>query len=389
MKEEAFTRYIENNINNLLPSLDIIKIKQGLRYKNQIIDLTIQTKGGETFFIETKVSVEPTRFYETFGRLRSYINREGYLIIATTKMSERVKYLCQKSNVGYFDLQGNVYIKYGNILIDQVQNRKIPIEYRPKKRRIKRPFNESSFRVFIYLLINRKKYVTQEEISVKLGISRGYVNRILKTFEEGIKFYGEIILFKVENEDLMSVNIPNNYIVGEITTNNPLLESSLHTKSKKPIKYYRLTNPGKILDILSKIYNFNENKVLGYYSFERNTNQLIQEIATLGNKNDLSYALTQHAGASQVAPFVRFDDIYFYMNPEDFEKWKKKLNLRETELGGNIYLVIPKYKWFLTNIQKISEIKIVNNIILYLDLINYPKRGKEQAEYLRKQQLGF
>jgi len=38
---------------------------------------------------------------------------------------------------------------------------------------------------------------------------------------------------------------------------------------------------------------------------------------------------------------------------------------------------------------RIRGIRVVCNTQLYLDLINYPARGREQAEVLRRQKLGY
>jgi len=42
-----------------------------------------------------------------------------------------------------------------------------------------------------------------------------------------------------------------------------------------------------------------------------------------------------------------------------------------------------------TQTQTANDLKVVNNVQLYMDLVNYPKRGKEQAEFLRKEKMGF
>ncbi|MFX0171134.1 MAG: MarR family transcriptional regulator [Candidatus Hodarchaeota archaeon] len=389
MSEVELIQYIEANIRELIPSLDVINIDPHVRVEDKVVDLRLQTKNNDIYLIEAKMSSEPAKVYEAISQLKSYASNNKYLIVATPKMSEKGKFLCQQADVGYFDLQGNVYLKYKDILIDRTGEREIPPEFRRKKRRVKQPFSEASFRVLLYLLINRERYVTQQELFEKLKISKGYVNRILKTFEDGIKLYGETILFQDDLTDTVSINIPNFSVIGETTTRKSSPELLSPSPSKKPIKYYRITNPGKVLEILSKKYEFNDNKILGLYSFERNPTSLIQKIAQVSKQTNLPYALTQHAGASQVAPYVRFNDVYLYVKEQNIQNWKSVLNLKETELGGNVNLVIPRYKWYLNETQTVNGITVVNDVLLYLDLINYPKRGEEQAEFLRDQRLRF
>ncbi len=390
MSEVALIQYIKDNIEGLLPSLDIINIDHQVKVENKVVDLLIQTKDNDICLIEAKISSEPSKIYQAISQLKSYqTSKDECLIVATPKMSEKGKFLCQQAGVGYLDLQGNVYIKYKNILIDRVGEREIPLQFRRKKRRVKQPFSETSFRVLLYLLINRERYITQQELSEMLDISKGYVNRVLKTFEDGIKLDGETIIFQVDFTDTVLINIPNFYVIGETTTRQSSPELLQPSPRKKPIKYYQITNPGKVLEIISKKYEFNDNKILSLYSFEKNPTSLIQKIVQVSKQTNLPYALTQHAGASQVAPYVRYNDVYLYVREQDIQNWKKTLNLKETELGGNVNLVIPQYKWYFNETQAVDGITVVNDVLLYLDLINYPKRGKEQAEFLRDQRLRF
>ena len=59
------------------------------------------------------------------------------------------------------------------------------------------------------------------------------------------------------------------------------------------------------------------------------------------------------------------------------------------ESGANVYLLKPYDMGVFQDIQTINELKVVSNIQLYLDLYNYPKRGREQAEFLREKKLKF
>ena len=391
MSEAELIQYIKENIQELLPSLTITSIDSQVKVEDQYVDLLIQTKKNEVCIIQVKSSSEPTQVYKAISELKSFqTSKNECLIVATPKMSERGKILCKQAGVGYLDLQGNVYLEYKKILIDRVQERKIPAKFKRKKRRVKQPFTETSFHVLIYLLINRERYVTQQELSDNLNVSKGYINRILKTFEDGIVFYGETLFFEdIDQPDTILTNTLNVHVIGEITTRKNNSQLIRPISNKRPIKYFRLTNSSKIIEILSKVYDFNNNRFIGFYSFEKNPVSLIKKIAEEGKRMNLPYVFTQHAGASLVAPYVRFNDVNLYVKEKDIQTWISVLNLKETELGGNINLIIPKYKWFFNEIQTISGIKILKDELLYLDLINYPKRGKEQAKFLREQRLRF
>lgn len=147
----------------------------------------------------------------------------------------------------------------------------------------------------------------------------------------------------------------------------------------------KLQRPGALLDVLRDIYFFEKHDFRPYYA-DSKAEETIKKIRGLGRNRN--YALTRMAGASKIAPFVRFELVDFYVpSIEEISFWKQKLKLVDVELSGNVNLIIPNDKRILTDLQHIGGIKIVNNIQLYLDLYKYPARGREQAEFLREQKI--
>lgn len=147
----------------------------------------------------------------------------------------------------------------------------------------------------------------------------------------------------------------------------------------------KLKRPGDLLDILRDIYFFEKHTLYSYY-IDSPPEETIKNIQILGKRKN--YTLTRMAGASKVAPFVRFQLVDFYIpSKEDLLFWKEKLKLAEVEISGNINVIIPFDRRILSAQQTIDGVKVTNNIQLYLDLYKYPARGREQAEYLREQLL--
>jgi len=390
MKEQDILKFMEEEIKKSLSSLDIALIQKEFKKNDKLIDLTITTKKGEKILLELKSSGEPSYIYKAISQLKLYQSgKNEYLMVAVPSISEKSKEICKSSGVGYIDLRGNVFVKYNDILIDKVQNADLPEIFQPSKKRVKDLFSGDSLRVLVKILNNSSQYFTQEQLTNQLNLSKAYVNRILKTFEDGIKEEGEILLVEGPKDKDLIKNQPGVQTIGKFDwVEVPSNKKSEITKIRKTKKYI-LTNPKKLLDVLAKKYNFNESKIISFYSFEKDAGKLMEQISQTSNKNKLDYAFTLHAGASLSAPFIRFEDVYFYMNENDIEKWETLLDLKKTEFGGNVFMVIPKYKWVLIDKIEINKKKAVNNIILYLDLVNYPKRGKEQAEFLREKKIGY
>jgi hypothetical protein len=40
-------------------------------------------------------------------------------------------------------------------------------------------------------------------------------------------------------------------------------------------------------------------------------------------------------------------------------------------------------------LQVVEGVKVVSDVQLYVDLYNYPARGREQADFLRERKMGF
>jgi hypothetical protein len=146
---------------------------------------------------------------------------------------------------------------------------------------------------------------------------------------------------------------------------------------------------GELLTRWASYYDFALlNKANAYYSLDEDLNEFIGKLFAAG-ESDLRYALTLQAGAALVAPHVRPANIHLYVDPETLEEWQKLLSLQLTELGGNVFLVEPYDEGVFYRFQRIKEVCVVSNVQLYVDLYNYPARGREAAEHLRREVIQF
>ena len=81
--------------------------------------------------------------------------------------------------------------------------------------------------------------------------------------------------------------------------------------------------------------------------------------------------------------------MYCYLPTEDFKNTsldlRQALDLKELKKGGNFYLIKPYYKSAVFfNTQTMKGYNVVSDLQLYLDLYNFPQRGRDHAEYLLK-----
>jgi len=150
-----------------------------------------------------------------------------------------------------------------------------------------------------------------------------------------------------------------------------------------------VANPTELLNRWANYYDFSLlNKVHAYYSLDADLDRLVGKLATV-SKRDLMYALTLHAGAALLAPYVRPANLHLYVESEKLDKWRNILDLQLTDLGGNVFLVEPYDEGVFYGVQRFKGVFVVSNVQLYVDLYNYPARGREAAEHLRKTVVGF
>lgn len=141
-----------------------------------------------------------------------------------------------------------------------------------------------------------------------------------------------------------------------------------------------LIDPLRLLKRWAAYHQYDSaNKFLDYYTFEKEIEKVIQNIA----KIDLEYAAGVLTGAWLVAPYVRPVDLHFYMlNQKTADETAKELGLNPIPRGGNVKFVIPYDEEVFYGRRKVRGVKVVSNIQLYVDLYNYPARGEEGASRL-------
>ncbi|MBK8574282.1 MAG: hypothetical protein IPN90_00920 [Elusimicrobia bacterium] len=101
------------------------------------------------------------------------------------------------------------------------------------------------------------------------------------------------------------------------------------------------------------------------------------------------FALTMISGARLLAPYVvqNVENIYLLMDPEQGEKvlfnLESHLFLPYPTGNGNLHFSIPYYRTSIPkDIQVVQGIPVVSNLQLYLDLVNKPTTGADQADWL-------
>ena len=165
-----------------------------------------------------------------------------------------------------------------------------------------------------------------------------------------------------------------------------LLESGYIAKVEGGL---RITEPSRVLRDWTAAYSWRRNHASSYYS-ALTKSELLDGVAHL--TKTAQWALTLHAGASLVAPHVEYEQVQLYVEPSAFDQFesraRRQLYLEPVSTGGNLLLLRPYYSTSaFFDLLRIDDFPVVSPLQLYLDLLEYPVRGREAADVLLRTQL--
>lgn len=339
---------VEGRLKDLLAGLEVVRTRRawvtpsGLR-----VDLAVDVRAGRTralLLLEVKSSGEPRLALAACAQLRRTTRevRGAYPVFCAPFVTESSRRLLVEEGVGYLDLSGNAHLRFGSVLIDRV-GASPPI---PKRRGVKELLAPKATRVLRALLLDPGRPAGLTEIARRCRMSPAGV-----------------------------------FLVARLLEDKGFVERD---RERRVV----LTRPRELLALWAQSWSIERNGVARYFSLARFPEELIDQIGALARREGLPYALTLHAGASLVAPFVRFNDVWFYA-PGDPLPWVEGLELKPAEAGANVFLMEPYDEGALDGARQVRGKTVVSDVQLYVDLYNFPARGREQAEALRGKTLTF
>jgi len=353
MIEKELIKKIRNAVLSVFNNtgfIKIIKIKENATsgVPKQLFDLSIDVQTNNmdkyTLAFEIKTSGQPRYARIAISQLKEMISKNinCYGVFASIFISEETRKLCQQNNIGCIDIAGNCFFNFDNVFLS-IEGKTNPF---PNKRPLKTLFYSKSSRALRVLLTNPKNVWFVKDLSAEAGISLGQAFLVKK------KLLEEELIEEVDIEGL---------------------------------KKFKLTSPEKLLNEWAKNYNYNKNTIKNYYSLE-DVKTIESSIVNYCNIKKISYAFTLTSGASLVAPFLRYNRVFVYMIG-DIDKIAKDLKLKEVSSGSNVSILMPYDVGVFYKSQVVNGINVVNNIQLYMDLINYKERGEEAAKFLYEQRI--
>lgn len=333
--EEALTSCLEK-----VPFLRIKHVEQEAGQKAAKPDFLVSLEapaGTQTWVVELKSAGQPRMAREAVNQLLRFSQSfpQAFPVFIAPYISPKAAEICEQAGVGYIDFSGNCRLCFQEVYIEKKGN---PNVFSEKKdlRSLYSPKAENILRV---LLTNPLKSWKIQELADEGEVSVGQVanvKKILLNREWLSEAYGMV-----------------------------------------------LSEPEKLLSEWARNYNFRKNRIRDFYSL-KSVSEIEFSLANLCKEEKLTYALTSFSGAARLAPAVRYQRVFAYV--EETEKdIASLLNLKKVPSGANVSLLTPYDKGIFYGSQDINGISIASSIQIYLDLKTYRGRGEEAADMLLEQ----
>ena len=331
----------------LLEGLKPTKVRLELEPEGWGPDILVQIEVGATrriLAIKVKQIGEPRIVLEAIARLQRHAGRfaSAYPILAAPYMTESARLICKETGVGYIDLTGNVFLRFDGVFVERTTAR----ARKQERRALRSLAMPRTSRVIRRCLSDPSKPLGMTELAASSGVSPAQA-------------------YKVAN----------------------LLEMKGYARRDEERRLL-LTRPAELLEAWAGSLDFRKNTIVPAYSLARTPEAIMQSLAEAATKGGKKYALTMFAGASLIAPSVRFYDVTYYVAGE-VEWWLKRLDLERVETGSNVQLVVPRDDSVFAESQMVGRYRVASNIQLFADLYGNPARGREAAETLRRAKLRF
>ena len=302
--------------------------------------------GGKTqeLVFEVKSLGEPRMVEQAITQLRREARSRprAYPVFAAPYLSARSREICKSEGVGYVDLVGDVYLRFGSVLVDVIGSEGRTLE----KRSLRTLFSPKATRVLRALLQQPGQPTTITKLAKECSMSLAGVYLVV---------------------DLLDTK-------GFVTRG----------KDRKIL----LEEPDRLLREWAKNWTWEKSPMTYYFSFDKTVDQIIARVSETAKRLGLEYALTGMAGASLIAPFVRYSDVSFYLR-DGKEQLVKELDLRPVSSGPNVVILDPYDEGVFAGVREIRGSRVVSDVQLFVDLYNNPARGQEQAEALFEKTIKF
>lgn len=167
-------------------------------------------------------------------------------------------------------------------------------------------------------------------------------------------------------------------------------EGVMTARGAGPQRVRTVTNPTALLDLWAEEQTDHPKRTLGYV-LAQTPRQLAERLASGLERAGIEYAITGAAGVNFVAPFVTaipVTEVWVAATAAPDDVLRNAGADAVTE-GQNLVLLQAKDDAPLLFRRKVNDVWVANPFRLFVDLRRDPRRGREQADHLRGEAIGF
>ena len=354
LKESELIDEIKHRVEEILLSSSILMVTgiaegystlKSSANRARTIDLkfNVKTRARKEFsiLIEVKSPGHPRFIRMAVSQLKDFIanQKNVYGVIGAPFLSEESKKICRDAGFGFIDVAGNCFFEFDTIHI-QIEGKPNPY---PSTRPLKTLFATKSTRAIRVLLCQPKTNWYVKDLATEAKLSLGQVSNLKK----------RLLAYEwIEETD----------------------DGKFH-----------LVNPEGLLHNWAENYNYHKNEINSFYAMQ-NPGDIEYVLANYLDQNNIRYAFTLTSGANRVAPFLRYQKVFCYIE-KNIDQIVDDLALKEVSSGANVVLMKPYDEGIFYGSQKIDGATIVSDVQLYLDLKSSKERTEEAAEFILKERI--
>jgi transposase len=331
-----------------VPGVEVVATEQ--RWGDVQADAVIRSAGrAHHVVVEVKRYANAATAHQLLDMTMRLPRGVGLILIAGNTTAE-ARRLLEGRGVGVIDGLGNAHIELPGLLVHLEGRRDRPI-----KQTSAQPPTRLSGKAGIAaqaLLLAPERRWKVAELAEIAGISAALAHRVLA---------------RLEREEIVAV------------------------EGMGPRRTRQLRRPEALLDLWAEEAIDRRVRRVRAFRLSRDPRSLADTVSDALQKAGIEYAVTGAAAALRIAPFVTAVPV-IDMWVTDRAELTSAVELAGAELvesGHNLVLAQAEGDGPLAFRAKADDVSIVNRFRLYLDLRADPRRGREQAERLREEVIGF
>lgn len=313
------------------------------------VDAVIHAAGvAHPVAVEVKRHVNAATAHQLIDMARRLPADAGFVVVAdgTTAGARR---LLEDRGIGVIDGLGNVHVELPGLLLHLEPRRDSPA--RDSRPTATARLTGKAGTIAQALLLRSEHRWTVKELAERAEVSAGLAHRILSRLEE---------------------------------------ERIVTVEGAGPHRTRLVHDPAALLDLWAE-EALDRVQLLHAFRLSRDPNNLAEAASRALTKSEIDHAISGPTAAQRLAPFVTSVPVTDIWITQDvgLEAAASAVGAEPVDTGHNLILAHAEGDGPLAFHTAHDGISVVNPFRLYLDLRRNPRRGREQAERLRQEIIGF